>query len=191
MSTKARLLPSTPSVRAEALERANVTAEYVLNALLTELGISTDQELAQLIGVSKATVSAWRSRNSIPYELVVYLSITTDLDINFILTGRGRLSGYLLPSETLDDPRFKREVLATALADVAPIERSKKDLERAADKIMELARFYTEQMVRDHRDGEAGKLFAGRFVEFACEVLRARREGLLGREIKDKARTKR
>ena len=50
-------------------------------------GFKSDRQVADYLGVSKATVSNWTSRNSIDFPLVI--NKLADVDLNWLLTGRG------------------------------------------------------------------------------------------------------
>ena len=50
-------------------------------------GFKSDRQVADSLGVSKATVSNWTSRNSIDFPLVI--NKLADVDLNWLLTGRG------------------------------------------------------------------------------------------------------
>lgn len=50
-------------------------------------GLKTDAELARFLGISPATLSNWKSRDSIDYDLVFSKCENTNLD--WLLTGRG------------------------------------------------------------------------------------------------------
>lgn len=175
MSTKRRPQPSTPHQRAEALRAAGVTANEVLDAIEIELEIGTDSELAVLLGVSKATISTWRKRNSVPFDVVVYLSLTTGLDLNYSLTRRGRLSGFTKPSESIDDPTIQREILALALLDAAPIRTTKPDIERAVSVVERRRKFYRELILKEYSTAPSN-FKMGNYIDFAGEVLRMLRE---------------
>lgn len=60
--------------------------EIVKRAKLV-LNYSKDSELAAYLGVSRATLSNWVSRNSIDYPLI--LSKLKDVDYNWLLVGKG------------------------------------------------------------------------------------------------------
>jgi hypothetical protein len=162
--------PSTPKERAEALAEARITASAVIDRLEIELKIETDGELASLAGVSKATVSTWRSRNSIPFELIVYLSLSGIVDLDYVLTGRGRLSGFLEPSESINDPELQREIFAAALAAALPIKATLDDVQRASEFIVERKKFLENFVVRTHKSDRSG-LFSGKYIKHIREVI--------------------
>ncbi len=49
----------------------------------------TDTELSNFLGISKSTLSNWRVRNSVDYDLL--FSKCEDLNLNWLLTGRGEM----------------------------------------------------------------------------------------------------
>lgn len=67
----------------------------ILDRMKEACGINTDANLATHLGVSNKTVSSWRSRNSLPIEAVLQLTVETGHKIDFFLFGEDRtpLSG--------------------------------------------------------------------------------------------------
>lgn len=66
------------------------SSDEVLNRLKEALSVGTDKELADLLGVKKATLSNWRNRNSIDFPLV--FSFCEHVNIDWLITGRGNPS---------------------------------------------------------------------------------------------------
>ncbi len=79
--------PKSDLDRALALAAGGIYSESILNRLSSELNVRTDTELAHALGISKTTVSAWRKRNSIPYEHIVYLAMCGKIDLSYVLLG--------------------------------------------------------------------------------------------------------
>lgn len=71
------------------------SSDDILNRLKTALSVGTDTELADLLGIKKATLSNWRNRNSIDLPLV--FSVCEQINIDWLITGRG------VPTLQLDD----------------------------------------------------------------------------------------
>lgn len=170
MSTERDLKPSTPEQRASALDQAGITADRIVDTIETELGIATDTDLAEFLGVSKATISSWRRRNSIPFEVIVYLALKGSIDITYVLFQRGRLSGFTSPSESLEDADLQRELIATALARAAPVALEESDIDRAAEEIQRRKQFYADFLVKEH--GGYQKMFLSSYIPFALDLLR-------------------
>jgi len=63
------------------------SSDDILNRLKSALAASTDKELADLLGIKKATLSNWRTRNSIDFPLV--FSFCEHINIDWLITGRG------------------------------------------------------------------------------------------------------
>lgn len=61
----------------------------ILDRLKTALSISSDKDLGDALGVSKAAVSNWRKRNSIDLERV--FSVCEHINLDWLITGRGRM----------------------------------------------------------------------------------------------------
>lgn len=80
------------------------SSDEVLNRLKEALSIGTDTELADLLGVKKATLSNWRNRNSVDLSLV--FSFCEQVNIDWLITGRGNPS----LSTPLDSSSKGREV---------------------------------------------------------------------------------
>jgi len=55
----------------------------IIKRLKMSLNIKTDEQLAELLGVSRPTVSSWKIRNSIDYSLI--FETFPELDLNLII----------------------------------------------------------------------------------------------------------
>lgn len=66
------------------------SSDEILNRLKSALSVGTDTELADLLGIKKATLSNWRNRNSIDFPLV--FSVCEQVNIDWLVTGRGKPS---------------------------------------------------------------------------------------------------
>ncbi len=73
----------------------------IINELKTALNIKTDNDLADSLGISHSTVSAWKKRGTINCHLV--LSKFPIVNGHFLLTGKGKPIldeyGYRQPKE--------------------------------------------------------------------------------------------
>jgi phage repressor protein C with HTH and peptisase S24 domain len=65
------------------------TKSEILDRVRVGLDIKNDSTLAQFLGISPTTLSNWRSRNSIDYDLV--FSKCEYLNLNWLLTGKGEM----------------------------------------------------------------------------------------------------
>jgi phage repressor protein C with HTH and peptisase S24 domain len=61
----------------------------IINEIKLHLGIKTDTEFANFLGVTQPTISTWRSRNSIDYDLII--AKCNNIDANWLLTGKGNM----------------------------------------------------------------------------------------------------
>ncbi len=66
------------------------SSDEVLNRLKEALSVGTDTELADLLGIKKATLSNWRNRSSVDFLLV--FSFCEHVNIDWLITGRGNPS---------------------------------------------------------------------------------------------------
>lgn len=78
----------------------------ILNRLKIALQISTDNELANHIGVSKATISNWCTRNSLDFSLL--FSFCEHINLDWLITGKGSMmdaseSIVATPANIVDD----------------------------------------------------------------------------------------
>ena len=55
---------------------------------MSRLGIGTDAQMAQELGVSPQTLSTWKRRGTIPYERIINLCIQNEYSLDEILSGR-------------------------------------------------------------------------------------------------------
>lgn len=61
--------------------------EGIIDRLKMVVKVNTDSELANAIGVSKSTISNWKNRKSIDYDLV--FSFCEHINLDWLLTGKG------------------------------------------------------------------------------------------------------
>lgn len=65
----------------------DIDIETVLTRLHTFFGITKDSELSELMGEGRSTISAWRTRGTIPYQQIAELSRKYDLNVYWALYG--------------------------------------------------------------------------------------------------------
>lgn len=61
----------------------------ILDRLKEAFTVNTDTEIANILGVKKATLSNWRNRNSIDFPLL--FSVCEHINIDWLLTGEGEM----------------------------------------------------------------------------------------------------
>ncbi|MCM1319520.1 MAG: helix-turn-helix domain containing protein [Muribaculaceae bacterium] len=80
----------------------------ILERLKEALSASTDTELADKLGIKKATLSNWKNRNSIDLPLV--FSFCEHINIDWLITGRGHKdlidTRYEIIKEKNDDDKL-------------------------------------------------------------------------------------
>lgn len=60
----------------------------ILNRIKFAENLKTDTELAEFLGVMKATVSNWHRRNTIDYDIIIQKC--SHLDLEWLITGKER-----------------------------------------------------------------------------------------------------
>lgn len=77
------------------LQYANMQENYsqiannILDRLHTALKIEQNQKLAEFLGVSPSTVSSWRNRKTIDYDLI--FSKCNGVNLHWLITGEGSM----------------------------------------------------------------------------------------------------
>ncbi|RAV29676.1 helix-turn-helix domain-containing protein [Sinomicrobium soli] len=76
----ARLLTSPIPLRRES----GVNVPLLLKKLKNYLGINTNIELSRILDVKPNTISTWKRRNSLDYELIISICNMMDIDLNVL-----------------------------------------------------------------------------------------------------------
>lgn len=61
----------------------------ILERLKTVFQVDSDVALAQILGVKQPTISSWRKRNTIDYELI--FTKCNNINYDWLLTGEGKM----------------------------------------------------------------------------------------------------
>lgn len=69
-------------------EKIQQNVDFILDEVKKRINASKDEDLANFFGVKSGTVSAWRSRNSINYELLLAKCREKEWDLNEIFLGK-------------------------------------------------------------------------------------------------------
>lgn len=64
-----------------------IDIKAVLDRLKSELNLSEDSELAEIMGVPIKTVGAWKRRGTIPIQKITELCMQRNLNLHSVLTG--------------------------------------------------------------------------------------------------------
>lgn len=62
---------------------------FIINEIKSYLNIKTDSEFADFLGVKQPTISTWRKRNTIDYDLII--SKCNNINGHWLLTGKGSM----------------------------------------------------------------------------------------------------
>lgn len=63
--------------------------EAVIERIRASIGVNTDAGLCRTLGLKPQTLSGWKSRDSIPYELCEQIAGKYEVSIDWLLTGEG------------------------------------------------------------------------------------------------------
>lgn len=96
------------------LAQRGITADSVLDRVRETLRLTKDAELADLFGVSRPTIAAWRKRNRIPFAELLALSFEGKADFVYCLLGTPAPS-RITPNLTRFELQLAREHFAKAL----------------------------------------------------------------------------
>jgi len=75
-------------VVSESADDALLSTRDVLSRIKDELGLDTDLELAEVMGVGIRRIHNWKHRNTVPTEEIVGICGKEGLDLQYILTGQ-------------------------------------------------------------------------------------------------------
>ncbi|WP_093380822.1 helix-turn-helix transcriptional regulator [Pseudomonas sp. UC 17F4] len=82
------------------------TAGDVLDRLQIVFGVGSDSQLCVTVGVPRATMGNWRSRDSVPYELCVRVAEAEGLSLDWLLRGEGPMKpGEVAPVTSANTPQ--------------------------------------------------------------------------------------
>jgi transcriptional regulator with XRE-family HTH domain len=86
--------------------------ESVMVRFKAALAVSSDGKLAEKLGLSNSAYANLKKRGSIPYEKVIALAISYNVNIDWLFTGEGKASRreqqQLQASLLITNPRFEK-----------------------------------------------------------------------------------
>lgn len=65
--------------------------DFFLKRLKSALNFNTDTELAAFLEVSDQTLSNWKARNSVKYDIVFTKSVKENVNLHWLFTGQGEM----------------------------------------------------------------------------------------------------
>jgi transcriptional regulator with XRE-family HTH domain len=99
---------------------STIDAGAVINRAKELHGLTQDQELAQMMGVSKNALASWKRRASIPTKYLIGMVFGTERTVDWLIDGMDRPDGPIVASlEETDDPILDPDILWMALRIVA------------------------------------------------------------------------
>lgn len=76
-------------------------AKVVIERLKLVVGVTTDAELCESIGLTRQKLSNWKARDSVPYTLCVQIAMDRNASLDWLLLGRG---SRLINESTIAEP---------------------------------------------------------------------------------------
>lgn len=73
----------------------------ILNEIKLYLGFERDTDFAEFLGIKQNTLSNWKARNSIDYDLII--SKCEEINANWLLTGEGNMLKKSTPSQEVQE----------------------------------------------------------------------------------------
>lgn len=86
----------------------------VLRRIMDAYGFTLQKQLCELFGISSGTVSTWIRRNYFPGDLVVTCALDTGVPLQWLATGKGKISGQSKMSSDITIIK-KKNLIAGAL----------------------------------------------------------------------------
>ena len=115
----------------------------IINELKNYLNIKTDSEFAKFLGLKQNTISSWKSRNSLDYDLII--SKCDQINANWLLTGEGEMLKSKVSNNNLEpDDNFEeiQGLTDVALYDVQLSEEKLKNANKRIEILEELVESY-------------------------------------------------
>lgn len=75
---------------------------HIINEIKSHLGFTKDVDFADFLGIKQNTLSTWKSRDMIDYDLII--SKCDFIDANWLLTGKGSMLKSISPEEISVNP---------------------------------------------------------------------------------------
>ena len=70
---------------------SKLSASAVVDRLHQVYGVSTDNQLSELLQIKRSTVGNWRARESVPYSVCVSAALEKGVSLDWLLTGEGQM----------------------------------------------------------------------------------------------------
>lgn len=125
------------------------SADSVLDRLQKAMNVNSDSALSRTLGVNRATLGNWRTRNSVPYSICVDIAVQNHISLDWLLIGQGDMS--------FDVKEHGTEILNTeckrliGLFDALSVEQQQATIQFMSDKKrlneLEIAVFSMQQQI--------------------------------------------
>ena len=120
-----------------------IDKRLIINELKNYLNIKTDSEFAKFLGLKQNTISSWKSRNSLDYDLII--SKCDQINANWLLTGEGEMLKSKVSNNNLESEAKLEEIQGTtdvSLNDIQLLEEKLKNANKRIELLEELVESY-------------------------------------------------
>ncbi|MBO8183309.1 MAG: helix-turn-helix domain-containing protein [Archaeoglobus sp.] len=124
-------------------QEKNSQVENILNRLKIVLDIRKDKNLAKLLGVKPSTLSTWKARNTLDYELLINICVMRNINLNWLFTGQGSM--FIKNKIKTEEERNLESRLQKLIKEKNSLEKKIMDLDK---ELQELDREFREICMR-------------------------------------------
>lgn len=87
----------------------SASSDEVKERLKITLNIKTDRELAEVLGIAPPSVSNWKKRNTIPYDVCVEVATKHDVSLDWLILGLGPSGNHAIDAKFVSTPKASGE----------------------------------------------------------------------------------
>lgn len=128
----------------------------IIKEIKLYLGFKNDTELADFLGIKQNTLSTWKSRNTMDYDLVI--SKCDFIDANWLLTGQGpMLKSELQPAVSSPQPQENdnNEIVSLLKDKIALLEKNNALQERENAYLSEKIKNLQEELKQHKKTAQS------------------------------------
>lgn len=87
----------------------SASSDEVKERLKVTLNIKTDRELAEVLGIAPPSVSNWKKRNTIPYDICVQVATEHQISLDWLILGLGPSGNETIDARFVSTPKPSSE----------------------------------------------------------------------------------
>lgn len=89
------------------------SAAEILDRLFTSYGVTSQKELAELLGIAPNNISGWIKRDSVSGNAIIKCALDTGVELNWLMTGEFENSNLQISPVTLKGKALYDQILAS------------------------------------------------------------------------------